>query len=266
MLDQTGFLKYYAEKKKDPMSTRIVILAAGKGKRMGAEVPKPLVEIGGRPMVRHLLDSIEDSGIDDRPILVVAPDTLEHFYDICSDKDCDYAIQEEQLGTGHAVQSAKDHAKMADRVLVLNGDHPFITPETLKKLEEIYEEHNPAIAMMTIKVPNFDDDYEVFKGWGKVIRDEVGHLIEIKEMKDATDEEKEIKELNPQIFLFNAEWLWEHLPELKNKNASSEYYITDLVAMAIDEGSDVVTGLAEPFEVVGINTPEELERAEKIVA
>ncbi|MBU1126676.1 MAG: NTP transferase domain-containing protein [Patescibacteria group bacterium] len=248
------------------MSTRIIILAAGKGKRMGADVPKPLVEIGGRPMVRHLLDSIEESGIDERPILVVAPDSLEHFYDVCSDKDCDYAIQEEQLGTGHAVQAAKEKAETSEQIIVLNGDHPFITSETIKKLTKLYKEHNPAIAMMTIKVPNFKGEYETFVGWGRVIRDEVGNLVEIKETKDATDEEKEIKELNPQIFMFNAEWLWDHLPELKNKNASSEYYITDLVSMAIDEGSDVVTDLAEPFEVIGINTKEELARAEKILA
>lgn len=248
------------------MNTRVIILAAGKGKRMGADVPKPLVEIGGRPMVRHLLDSVEDSGIDDHPILVVAPDTLEQFYDVCSDQECEYAVQEEQLGTGHAVHSAKDVANGAEQIIVLNGDHPFVSAETLNKLQELYNENDVAVAMMTIKVPNFKKDYEVFKSWGKIVRDEVGHLIEIKEFKDSSEAELEIKELNPQIFMFDAEWLWEHLPELQDKNASKEYYITDLVRMAIDEGSDVVTALADPFEVIGINTKEDLERAEQLLA
>lgn len=266
MLDQNGFLKYYFEKKLDPMSTRIVILAAGQGKRMGANVPKPLVEINGRPMVSHLLESVADSGIDERPILVVAPDTLEDFHNVCSEEDCDYAVQREQLGTGNAVLAARDAANGAENILTLYGDHPFISSEIMQKLVDLHESESSEISMLTVKVPNFKKDYEGFKSWGRIIRDEVGRLVKIQECKDASDEELEIKEINPGIFLFNAEWLWEHLPELKNKNASGEYYLTDLVGMAIDEGSDVVTALAEPFEVVGINTQEELERVEKLVA
>ena len=109
------------------MSTRIIILAAGKGKRMGSDIPKPLVEIAGRPMVRHLLDSVADSEIDERPIIVVAPDNLTQFNEICSDRDCDYTVQDEQLGTGHAVMSARDAASTAENILVLYGDHPFIS-------------------------------------------------------------------------------------------------------------------------------------------
>ncbi len=248
------------------MSTRIVILAAGKGKRMGAEIPKPLVEIGGRPMVRHLLDSIEDSGIDEKPILVVAPDSLEQFFEVCSDKDCEYAVQEEQLGTGHAVQMAQDAANGAENILILYGDHPFISADTLQKLVNLKKDSDAEIAMLTVKVPNFSGDFVAFESWGKMIRDEVGQLLGIREKKDASEEEQKITELNPGIYLFNADWLWEHLPEIQNKNASGEYYLTDLIGIAIDEGAHVVTTLAEPFEVVGINTPEELARAEKILA
>lgn len=248
------------------MSTRVIILAAGQGKRMAAELPKPLVEINGRPMVMHLLESIADSGIDERPILVVAPDNIEMFNDICKDENCDYAIQREQLGTGHAVQAACEAANGAENILVLYGDHPFISAEVMKSLQELHDEGQSEISMLTIKVPNFKKDYATFKRWGRIVRDHTGRIIENKEAKDATDEELEIKELNPGIYIFNADWLWEHLPELKNKNASGEYYLTDLIAMAVDEGSDVATALAEPFEVIGINTQEELERAEQIIA
>ena len=101
--------------------------------------------------------------------------------------------------------------------------------------------------------------------WGRIVRDASGRIVKNQEAKDATEEEKEIKELNPGIYAFDAAWLWEHLPELQNKNASGEYYLTDLIGMAIEEGEDVATAPADPFEVIGINTPEELARAEKLL-
>lgn len=247
------------------MHTRVIILAAGKGTRMGADVPKPLVEVAGRPMIEHLLESIEESGIDERPIVVVSPDSIEHFGTVCRDKRCEYAVQEEQLGTGHAAMSAREAANGAERVIVLNGDHPFISQELLESLAALFDEQKPSIAMATTKVPNFKDDYSMFERWGRIVRDEVGRVMAIREAKDASEEELEIKELNTNIYLFDADWLWDHLPEIQDKNASKEYYITDLVEIAIEEGADVVTVQAEPFEVMGINTPDDLERAERLL-
>lgn len=231
---------------------------------MGLEVAKPLVEIANRPMIEHLLDGIEDSGLDERPIIIVAPDTLEGFHEVCTDR-CEYAIQHEQLGTAHAVSSAQDHANDAEDVIVLNGDHPFISAKNLQDLHELHKEHNTVISMMTTKVPNFEKDYEGFKSWGRIIRDETGRVMAIREAKDATEEELEIKELNPSLFAFNAAWLWEHLPEVKNKNASKEYYLTDLIELAIEEGNDIVTAHADPFEVIGVNSQDELAAAERIM-
>ena len=247
------------------MSTRVIILAAGKGTRMGADVPKPLVEIAGRPMVEHLIESIHESEIDSRPILVVAPDTVEQFNEVCQDQACEYAIQEEQLGTGHAVMAARENANSAENIMVLYGDHPFLSAELLQSLVDLHEEQDAVLSMITTKVKNFKKEFEIFKNWARIIRDDVGRLERLVEFKDATEEDLEIKEVNPGLYLFRAEWLWEHLPEIKNKNASKEYYITDLIQMAIEEGNDVVTTLADPFEVVGINTKEELERAEAIL-
>ena len=246
------------------MSTRIVVMAAGKGKRMGADVAKPLVEIAGRPMIEHLLDGISDSSVDTRPIVVVAPDTIEDFNEICRDR-CEYTVQSEQLGTGHAVACAQDTANDAETVIVLNGDHPFIGGDTLKGLEEVHASSNTVISISTTKVPNFKDRYDGFKNWGRIVRDETGRILAIREAKDATEDELKIKEVNPSLFAFNAEWLWDHLPEIKNKNASGEYYLTDLIEMAIEEGNDIATATAEPFEVIGVNSPEELERAEKLI-
>ena len=248
------------------MKTRVVILCAGKGTRMGADIPKPLVEVSGQPMVIHLLESIEVAGIDPNPILVVSPDGLSHFGTFCEHVDCEYAIQEEQLGTGHAVLAAREVAGQADTIVVLYGDHPFIGSELIDQLVVLRKSHPAPIAMLTTKVPGFTKDYQHFMHWGRIIRDEIGNMVASREYKDATEKERAILEVNPGLYAFDAQWLWDHLADLENENASKEYYLTDLVEMAIEEGSGVVTELVEnPFEVMGINTAEELERAERIM-
>ena len=247
------------------MQTRIVILAAGKGKRMGANVPKPLVEIAGKPMIEHLLENIHESGIDSCPVVVVAPDTHADFHEVCRDKRCEFALQEEQLGTGHAVLCSKDVVGDADAVLVLYGDHPFISAEILARVTKLHEDHHAVVSILTAKLPNFKGDYSVFESWGRIVRDASGKVMGICEAKDATEEQRAITEVNPAIYLFDATWLWEHLPELQNTNANGEYYLTDLVKMAVEEGEDVRTALADPFEVIGVNTPEELARAEQLL-
>lgn len=233
---------------------------------MGTDIPKPLVEVSGQPMVIHLLESIEVSGVDKKPILVVSPEGLSHFGNTCEHMDCEYAVQEEQLGTGHAVLSAREAAGSADNIVVLYGDHPFITAELLEQLVELRKGHSAPIAMLTTKVPNYDKDYAQFLHWGRIVRDELGQVAATREYKDATEAERAITEVNPGIYSFEAQWLWDHLGDLGNENASREYYLTELIEMAIDEGSGVVTGLvSNPFEVMGINSPEELERAERIM-
>jgi len=246
------------------MTTRVITLAAGQGSRMGSDLPKPLVEIAGRPMIEHLLDSIHEASVDDRPIIVVAPDTIEQFNSVCGDR-CEYAVQKEQLGTGHAVAAAKDAAVDADTIIVLYGDHPFLSSEKIQELGVLRDEQGAVISMITTKVPSFEGEYEIFKQWSRIIRDSSGRIVRDVQVKDATDEELAIKEINPCLFAFDAQWLWDHLPELKNKNASGEYYLTDLIEMAIEEGNDITTATAEPFEVIGVNSPEELKRAEELI-
>lgn len=246
--------------------TRVVILAAGHGKRMGADVPKPLVPIAGRPMIAHLLDSVIASGVDARPVVVVAPDCVGLFKNAL-DNLCDFAVQAEQLGTGHAVMVAKDIVGDAKRVVILYGDHPFIPAETLRELVTLHDKQPDAVAMLTSTVPGYEGQYDAFRGWARIVRrgrDEGGEVIAIREAKDCSPDELLVREVNPGIYAFPATWMWERLPKLGKSNASGEYYLTELFTMAFDEGMGIVTASADPLDVMGINTPDELTRAEEV--
>jgi len=250
--------------KKTIMKTRIVVLAAGKGKRMNNSIPKPLIEIAGRPMIEHLVDSVIDSGIDTHPIVVIAPDNIEDFRDVLGDK-CEYVTQQDQLGTSDAVKSAENAFSDADCVMVFYGDHPFLTAEKMQELLDAHKKSDAVITMVTTTVRGFEGNFAGLERWGRIIRDEIHRVVAIREAKDATSEELEIREINPALFAFDKQWLVDHLPQISNKNASGEYYLTDLIEMAIEQGEEIATISAEPLEVIGINTQEELETAEQFM-
>lgn len=243
--------------------TRVIVLAAGKGTRMKSEIPKPLVLVAGKPMVEHLLESVRASGVDEKPIVVVGA-WSEQYFRAALGNTVEYAVQNEQLGTGHAVLTAKEAAGDAERIIVLYGDHPFLSQEVIHGLETMHEAFPDSVAMLTSVVPDFSGDYATFERWGRILRDDDGEVVGIREAKDAAPEEMDITEVNPAIFAFPATWAWAHLAALKNENASKEYYLTDLIAMAMAEGKEIATASADPFDVIGINSPEELARAEKV--
>lgn len=241
---------------------KVVILAAGKGTRMNHELPKVLVPIKGKPMIEYLLQAIIDSGIGGKPILVVSPDNKEIMQKTLVDYDFDYAIQYKQLGTGHALSCAITEIKESvDHIVCFYGDHPFVHPETIKKLAE-YE--NGALTMMTTTLSDFEDWRHNFYHWGRIVRhhDRVEAIVEF---KDATDEIKEIKEVNPGFYCFEYGWLKKNVNKLENKNAQQEYYLTDLVQIACSQGIKVGTISIDPREAVGINSKEELEVAESLI-
>lgn len=241
--------------------TKVVILAAGKGTRMKAEVPKPLVVIAGKPMIGHLLDRVEEAGIDTRPAVVVSPDGLELFQAALGDR-VDYVLQTEQLGTGHALKTVRSVCEGANNVLVLYGDHPFIEARVMHQLVALAAQNPQALVMLTATVPNFEGDYAGFMRWGRVLRNVDDQVTALREYKDASEAEREIKELNPAIYVFPSPWVWENLDLITNQNAGGEYYLTDLVARARDTGRAIVTATVDAMQVIGINTPEELKRAE----
>lgn len=239
------------------MNTQIIILAAGHGKRMQSELPKALTPLSGKPFIQYVLDAISQSGVCNDPIIVIGQkgdqvrSTLGEGYK--------YAIQEEQLGTGHAVMISEHMAEGKDTVLVLYADHPLVSSGTIKNLVNIHKKENAVLSMATAKVEDFNDWRQAFLSFGRFVRDDNGKITKIVEAKDATDEEKDIKEVNPAYMCFDAKWMWEHLHMLKNENAQGEYYLTDLVGMAFDENKNIASISIDPKEALGVNTKEQLE-------
>lgn len=245
------------------MIFRIVVLAAGKGKRMKQPFPKALTPVAGKPILQYLVESVEASKVDGPPVVVVGPERPK----LCETfgVTCTYAVQQEQLGTGHAVLSAKEAVGKADALIVLYGDHPFLSADSLQRLAKRHEERGNVVTMMTTVVPNFNGWYTAFSHWGRILRGSDGHIIGIREDKDATEEERKIQEVNPALFCFDAKWLWKHIETLKNENVQKEYYLTDLIAMAVSQGQKISSLEIAPEEAVGINTPEECRLAEDLI-
>ncbi|MDD5071944.1 MAG: GNAT family N-acetyltransferase [Patescibacteria group bacterium] len=242
---------------------KIVILAAGKGVRMNSSLPKVLVPLSGRPIIGYLLRSVAEAGVDGRPIIVVSPDNREIMEEALAEYNCDYAIQEEQLGTGHAFACARPFfGTEAKKVISFYGDHPFVQADTVKKLAE---SHRGVITMVTVKVDDFHDYRRNFFYWGRIVRGEDGEVKKIVEFKDAAEEEKEIKEINPGFYCFDKDWVCANIDKLKNDNKQGEYYLTDLVGLAFAQGHKINTITIDPRQAVGINSPEELAVAEKLI-
>jgi UDP-N-acetylglucosamine diphosphorylase/glucosamine-1-phosphate N-acetyltransferase len=240
---------------------KILILAGGKGKRMQSDLPKVLVPLKNKAMILHIIEELQKLNLG-KPISIVG-----HQRYLVQDalKDLSlYAIQEEQLGTGHAVSCAKDQCINAEQILILSGDQPLITKETISNLINKQIETKAKITFATTDVPDFLDWRKGFLGFGRILRDGE-KVIGIKEYKDATEEEKEIKEVNAGSYIFQADWLWNNLDKIKNNNAQNEYYLTDLFKIAFEEKEKIETVSISPREALGANTKEELEILENIV-
>ena len=245
------------------MNVRIVVLAAGKGKRMGIEIPKVLVPLKGEPVLYHILRSVRQAGIDPKPIVVVGENKpLIEAALTEGGFTAEYAVQEGQLGTGHAVRAAEAMAHDAESVLVLYGDHPFVSPTTIRNIVNLHESEKATLTLATLVVPDFEGWRVSFADFGRIIRSADGAIERIVEKKDGTPEELAVRELNPAFFCFNGLWLWQSLAKLKNMNAQGEYYLTDLVKMAMEGGVKINSLLIDAKEGAGINTQVHLAAAE----
>lgn len=237
-----------------------IILAAGKGSRMGnPELPKVLIDLNGKPLIEYLLDTLTDQEF--KPAALVVGYKQEQVKEALGNK-YRYITQEEQLGTGHALKVCEESLKgTALYYLLAYGDTPLLSIQTLRRLVTIHEATESVLSMVTFK-----SDREMFYNFGRIIRDAQGKVVAIREYKDCTPEEKEIKEYNPGFYCFSDGWLWEALKKIKPVNAQGEYYLTDLVAIAVGEGRTIPTIEAESWvEAAGVNTPEQLEEVSSIL-
>lgn len=243
------------------MSVRIspIILAAGDGKRMQSDLPKVMHLLHGKPLVEHALHATEMVEGLQKPVLVVSP--KHTLVQDCLGDRATYVVQEEQLGTGHAVMQAQGvlHG-VADHIVVLYGDMPFVSPKSIQQLIAKHIERGNTATLMTTTVPNFEDEYACFSKFGRIVRMEGGYIQKIVEAKDASDGELQILEVNPSIFCFKAEWLWHHLQEIQNTNAQGEYYLTDLIEIVISDHQLISSVPIEPHEAMGVNTKEDLDK------
>jgi bifunctional UDP-N-acetylglucosamine pyrophosphorylase/glucosamine-1-phosphate N-acetyltransferase len=245
------------------MRNQIVILAAGKGTRMGnAKVPKVLTMLNNKPLILYTLEEIDKINQLAKPVVVVG--YMAEKVKAVLGTEFLYALQSEQLGTGHAVLTAKKKVN-AENILVINGDQPFIKADSLKALIQMHFKKGNSISMLTAQVNNFRGVYKTLEHAGRIIRDPNHNIAAIVEYKDASIHQKKIKEINTAVYMFNTKWLWANLEKIKNHNKQKEYYLTDIIDIAISQGQKVSSLMIDPKEALGINSKEDLLLAEKIL-
>jgi bifunctional UDP-N-acetylglucosamine pyrophosphorylase/glucosamine-1-phosphate N-acetyltransferase len=232
----------------------VVILAAGQGKRMRSVLPKVLQPIAGKPMLAHVLDAAR--ALDAQRICVVYGHGGEVVRERLDAGDLAWARQEPQLGTGHAVQQALPHLADGDVALVLYGDVPLIGVPTLRRLAAAAG--GERLALLTVE---FDNP----TGYGRILRDAAGRVTRIVEEKDATDAERKVREVNTGILVAPVARLRHWLGRIGNDNAQGEYYLTDIIGLAVADGVDVVTVQPDAVaETLGVNSKAQLAELERI--
>lgn len=231
----------------------VIILAAGQGSRMKSSLPKVLHQVAGKPMLHHVMDTARTLGAEG--IHGVIGHGADRVKAVTPAADVTWALQEQQLGTGHAVAQALPAVPDGAVVLVLYGDVPLINPETLVALVSRVDENS--LGLLTVDLANPD-------GYGRILRNEQGKVTAIVEQKDATDSQKAICEVNTGILAVTSDHLKRWLPQLSNSNAQGEYYLTDIIAMAAGEGMAIeVAQPSHEEEVQGVNNRLQLSVLER---
>ena len=234
------------------MPLDVVVLAAGQGKRMRSDLPKVLHPLAGRALLAHVLDTARS--LSPRKTIVVHGHGAEKVRAAFPDSGLDWVLQPEQLGTGHAVQQAMPKVDPKSTVVILYGDVPLVRAESLKRL---IDAAGDGVAVMTT-------DLENPKGYGRIVRQSSGRVERIVEDKDASDKERAIREINAGFMALSATRLAAWLKKIGNQNAQGEYYLTDIVTLAVGEGVPVhAVKIDDPDEVAGVNSKRDLAELER---
>jgi bifunctional UDP-N-acetylglucosamine pyrophosphorylase/glucosamine-1-phosphate N-acetyltransferase len=218
-----------------------------------------MFSLNEKPIIEYSVNCIKNAGI--QKVVLVVGYKREMVQEYFSDR-VEYAVQEEQLGTGHAVSMAKDVLEgKAESLIIFGGDNPLIKPETIRSLINLYENEKPTIAMLSVVSDSLMD-----WAFGRIIRDESGEVDTIVEQKDCNDEQLKVKEGNPAFYIFDAAWLWENITKLKTENVQHELYLTDMIHLAREQGKRIVAmPVSEENEALGINTQDQLKEAGDIL-
>lgn len=232
-----------------------IILAAGKGVRMQSDLPKVFHNLAGKPMLRHVIETVQSLGIT--KIYVVVGHKKDLISDYFKGWPVTFVSQDEQLGTGHAVRMVEPYLKgFSGNVLVLAGDVPLLSQITLKNLLEFHLANNAAATDLTATLPDAGN-------YGRIVRDEKGQIVKIVEKKDASVEELKIKEINTGTFCYKAQDLFSSLAKVRSENVQKEYYLTDTIEILKQSGKPVFAFLTPNYqETLGVNTKEELAALE----
>lgn len=235
---------------------KAVILAAGKGTRMKSDLPKVVHTVNNKPMVEYAIEAAKGAGADE--VCLVVGYKSDVVKESVTSK-VSYAMQTEQLGTGHAVKCAKEFIGIDGETLILFGDTPLITGSTLKKLVEFHRENGNGVTVLSAKI---DDP----TGYGRIIRNADGTFKKSVEHKDANEKELLSKEINSGMYVFNAQELSEALDKLTTNNAQGEYYLPDTLTIIKDKGFKVDAYVLEnAVEISGVNDQEQLKEAEYVM-
>lgn len=234
-----------------------VILAAGMGKRMGSDLPKVLLSLGGQPIVQYVLETLEKCGIADQYMVVGHQSGLVR-REFAKEK-IQFVEQEEQRGTAHAVlQTARYWKEKEGTLLVMNGDTPFVKSSTITEFTDAHETSRALASVLTAVMTDPS-------GYGRIVRGPNGDFEKIVEDRDAKTEEKRIREINAGIYCFDMRDFASTLKEVTPRNTQGEFYLTDTISILRSRGGHVrAQCVSDPWEVHGINTPKDLEEAERI--
>ena len=238
----------------------VVVLAAGKGKRMKSEIPKVLHQICGKPMLYYILSLAGKLNPKNIFAVIGYKRELVSDYIKINFPEVKTIIQKDQLGTAHAVSMLKKQKEdLGKNILILPGDCPLIDVETLRKLIENKIDSGSAVCIITSQVPDPE-------GYGRIIKDKKGSIVRIVEETDASPDEKKINEVNSSFYYFDTESLFKNIEEINTQNTQQEYYLTDIIEVLIKNGEEVCCfEAADYMEVMGINDRIQLNRAENIM-
>ena len=236
------------------MKITTIILAAGKGTRMRSNMPKILHKVANRPLLQHVYDM--SNQLENNSIKIVYGHGAELVRETLKDLDAGWIEQKQQLGTGHAVQQVSDQLQDDDTVLILYGDVPLLKLPTVKRL--VSNVSQQSLALLTVNLENP-------KGYGRIVRNAEGKVAKIVEDKDANQSEKLINEVNTGIMAVQGDKLKKWLGRLNNGNAQGEYYLTDIIEMAVADHINIITNQPETVdEVLGVNDRIQLSHLERV--